>query len=77
MTIDRQQFLDELKLREQIRRAISIIGERKQAQQMQMLSEEKRLRKVIRSFLKKKRGKAMSQQASLIFVEISRKQFQS
>ena len=29
MTIDRQQFLDELKLREQIRRAISIIGERK------------------------------------------------
>ena len=56
MTIDRQQFLDELKLREQIRRAISIIGERKQAQQVQMLSEEKRLRKVIRRLLKEEEG---------------------
>lgn len=56
MTIDRQQFLDELKLREQIRRAIAIIGERKQAQQAQMLAEEKRLRKVIRKLLKEEEG---------------------
>ena len=56
MTIDRQQFLDELKLREQIRRAISIIGERKQNQQAQMLSEEQRLRKVIRKLLKEEEG---------------------
>jgi hypothetical protein len=56
MTIDRQQFLDELKLREQIRRAISIIGERKQNQQAQMLAEEKRLRKVIRKLLKEEEG---------------------
>ena len=56
MTIDRQQFLDELKLREQIRRAISIIGERKQNQQTQMLAEEKRLRKVIRKLLKEEEG---------------------
>ena len=56
MTIDRQQFLDELKLREQIRRAISIIGERKQAQQVQLLSEEQRLRKVIRKLLKEEEG---------------------
>jgi hypothetical protein len=56
MMIDRQQFLDELKLREQIRRAISIIGERKQAQQVQMLAEEKRLRKVIRKLLKEEEG---------------------
>ena len=56
MTIDRQQFLDELKLREQIRRAIAIIGERKQTKQTQMLSEEKRLRKVIRRLLKEEEG---------------------
>ena len=54
--INRQQFLDELKLREQIRRAIAIIGERKQTKQTQMLSEEKRLRKVIRSLLKEEEG---------------------
>ena len=54
--IDRQQFLDELKLREQIRRAISIIGERKQNQQAQMLAEEKRLRQVIRKLLKEEEG---------------------
>lgn len=56
MTIDRQQFLDELKLREQIRRAISIIGERKQVAKTQMLSEEQRLRKVIRKLLKEEEG---------------------
>jgi len=56
MTIDRQQFLDELKLREQIRRAIAIIGERKQNQQTQILAEEKRLRKVIRKLLKEEEG---------------------
>ena len=56
MMIDRQQFLDELKLREQIRRAISIIGERKQNQQAQLLSEEQRLRKVIRKLLKEEEG---------------------
>jgi len=56
MTIDRQQFLDELKLREQIRRAIAIIGERKQSQQTQMLAEEKRLRQVIRKLLKEEEG---------------------
>ena len=54
--INRQQFLDELKLREQIRRAIAIIGERKQTKQTQMLSEEKRLRKVIRRLLKEEEG---------------------
>ena len=56
MMINRQQFLDELKLREQIRRAIAIIGERKQTKQTQMLSEEKRLRKVIRRLLKEEEG---------------------
>ena len=56
MTIDRQQFLDELKLREQIRRAISIIGERKQVANKQLLSEEQRLRKVIRRLLKEEEG---------------------
>ena len=54
--INRQQFLDELKLREQIRRAIAVIGERKQTKQTQILSEEKRLRKVIRSLLKEEEG---------------------
>ena len=54
--IDRQQFLDELKLREQIRRAISIIGERKQVANTQLLSEEQRLRKVIRKLLKEEEG---------------------
>lgn len=56
MKIDRQQFLDELKLREQIRKAISVIRERKQKKAAAVLSEEKRLRKVIRKILNEEEG---------------------
>jgi len=56
MKIDRQQFLDELKLREQIRKAISIIRERKEEKSIAVLSEEQRLRKVIRKLLKEEEG---------------------
>jgi len=54
--IDRQQFVEELKLREQIRRAIKIIREKKEAKAKAILEEETRLRTIIRSLLNEKEG---------------------
>jgi hypothetical protein len=54
--IDRQQFVEELKLREQIRRAIKIIREKKEAKAEAILAEETKLRSVIRSLLNEKEG---------------------
>jgi len=56
MKINRQQFLQELKLREQIRKVIGIIRERKQAEQAAALIEETRLRNVIRQLIKEEEG---------------------
>jgi len=52
MKIDRQQFLDELALREQIRKAIRIVNSRNTAKNLSVLSEEIRLRNVIRTLIK-------------------------
>lgn len=52
MKIDRQDFLQELKLREQIRKAIKMIRERKHKKHQALLQEESRLRNVIRKLLK-------------------------
>jgi len=54
--IDRQQLVEELKLREQIRRAIKIIKEKKEAKAKAILEEEVRLRTLIRSLLNEKEG---------------------
>ena len=54
--IDRQQFLEEIKLREHIRKAISVIRERKLKQEKKVLSEEIRLRNIIRMLLKEEEG---------------------
>jgi len=54
--IDRQQFVEELKLREQIRRAIKIIREKKEAKAKAILEEETKLRTIIRSLLNEKEG---------------------
>ena len=54
--IDRQQFVEELKLREQIRRAIKIIREKKEAKAKTILEEETKLRTIIRSLLNEKEG---------------------
>jgi hypothetical protein len=54
--IDRQQFVEELKLREQIRRAIKIIREKKEAKAKAILEEEMKLRTVIRSLLNEREG---------------------
>jgi hypothetical protein len=54
--IDRQQFLEELKLREHVRKAITVIRERKLKQEEETLAEEMRLRKVIRMLLKEDAG---------------------
>ena len=54
--IDRQQFVEELKLREQIRRAIKIIREKKEAKAKAILKEEIKLRTIIRSLLNEKEG---------------------
>jgi len=54
--IDRQQFVEELKLREQIRRAINIIREKKEAKAKAVLAEETKLRNLIRSLLKEQEG---------------------
>ena len=48
MKIDRQEFLQELKLREQIRKAIRVIRERKLAKYAGLLEEEIRLRSLVR-----------------------------
>ena len=54
--IDRQQFVEELKLREQIRRAIKIIREKKEAKAKAILEEETKLRTIIRSLLNEREG---------------------
>ena len=54
--IDRQQYVEELKLREQIRRAIKIIREKKEAKAKAILEEETKLRTIIRSLLNEKEG---------------------
>ena len=54
--IDRKQFVEELKLREQIRKAIKVIREKKVAKQKAILQEENRLRTVIRKLLSEKEG---------------------
>ncbi len=54
--IDRQQFVEELKLREQIRRAINIIREKKETKAKAVLAEETKLRNLIRSLLKEQEG---------------------
>ena len=54
--IDRQQLVEELKLREQIRRAIKIIREKKETKSKAILEEEARLRTVIRSLLSEQEG---------------------
>ena len=45
--IDRNQFVEELKLREQIRKAIKIIREKKVTKQKAMLQEEKYLKSLV------------------------------
>ena len=54
--IDRQQLVEELKLREQIRRAIKIIREKKEVKAKAILEEETKLRTIIRSLLNEKEG---------------------
>ena len=54
--IDRKQFVEGLKLREQIRKAIKVIREKKVAKQKAVLEEENRLRTVIRKLLNEKEG---------------------
>ena len=52
MKIDRQEFLQELRLREQIRKAIRVIRERKLTKYTGLLEEEIRLRSLVRRLLK-------------------------
>jgi len=52
MKIDRQEFLEELKLREYLKKAIRVVRERKKAEHQEILKEELRLRQVIRKLLK-------------------------
>ena len=52
MKIDRQEFLQELRLRDQIRKTIRVIRERKLSKYADLLTEEIRLRKIVRMLLK-------------------------
>ena len=52
MKIDRQEFLQEIQLREYIRKAIRVIRERKLAKYAGLLEEEIRLRSLVRRLLK-------------------------
>jgi len=49
--IDRNQLAEEMKLREEIRRAIKIVKERRQTQEQKALTEEKELRSLIRKLI--------------------------
>ena len=49
--IDRQEFADELKLRENIRKVIKLVVEKRKRQDEEQLLEEQRLRKVIRNII--------------------------
>jgi hypothetical protein len=51
MQVNREQFLQELKLRKIIRKGISVVLERKETQKNQGLLEEQKLRNVIRDIL--------------------------
>ena len=51
MSIDRQEFTEELALRECIRKVIRIVKEKKNNQKLQQLNEEKELRSVIRELI--------------------------
>ena len=51
MTIDRQELIEELKLRKHIRKAIMIVNERKMAKKEEAFNEELKLREYIRSLL--------------------------
>lgn len=52
MQIDREQFVKELKLRKQIRKAIKIVSERRLRRSQEILQEETNLRKLIRAVIK-------------------------
>jgi hypothetical protein len=52
MKMDRQEFLQELRLRKQIKKAIQVIRERKLAKYAGLLEEEIRLRSLVRRLLK-------------------------
>ena len=54
--IDRKQFVEELKLREQIRKTIKVIRERKSVKAKAILEEEVKLRSIIRKLLNEKEG---------------------
>jgi len=51
MMIDRQEFAEELKLRESIRKIIKVVVEKRKRQNEEQLLEEQRLRSVIRSII--------------------------
>ena len=51
MSIDRQEFTEELALRECIRKVIRIVKEKKNNQKLHQLNEEKELRSVIRELI--------------------------
>jgi hypothetical protein len=51
MHIDRQEIIEEIRLRKLIRKAISIVEAKREKESHQYLSEEERLRKVIRNLL--------------------------
>ena len=51
MMIDRQEFAEELKLRESIRKIIKVVVEKRKRQDEEQLLEEQRLRSVIRNII--------------------------
>jgi hypothetical protein len=51
MQIDRKEFLEEVKLRKVIRKAIKVVKERKAKQEQEQLLEEKKLRYVVKNLI--------------------------
>ena len=56
MKIDRQEFLQEMKLRRFVRKAIKIAAKKRQIKESDALKEEQKLRGIIRNLLNEKSG---------------------
>ena len=69
MTIDRQELVEELLLRENIRKAIKVVLKRKEDSKNREMLEEKKLREVIRMLIKEEAAEAPSGSTAINVLE--------
>ena len=69
MTIDRQELVEELLLRENIRKAIKVVLKRKEDSKNREMLEEEKLREVIRMLIKEEAAEAPSESTAINVLE--------